>query len=260
MQLSRPNLTTAEPFSDTFGPKAQRKRPRIDVGSFEELAHSGLTKLNPKLITILAAESVEGGDAEAEGSSIAEISYAHDQDLGMDEKNEVQRQHQDDSELRTAPLDYILAAGTSKRIWAELYKVIDSSDIILHVLDARDPLGTRCHSVENYLAKEKRSKKVIYILNKVDLIPGWAAVSQCPPLMLCTLYACPLLLQSRASFSWQSLNPTMNCQVYRKSPLRKTAIIAGRLAAETTSFSCVNDRYVHGRRLFHPFLTDLGEL
>ncbi|CAD6578054.1 MAG: GTPase required for pre-60S ribosomal subunit nuclear export and maturation [Cyphobasidiales sp. Tagirdzhanova-0007] len=174
-KLSRPNLTTAEPFSDTFGPKAQRKRPRIDVGSFEELAHSGLTKLNPKLITILAAESVEGGDAEAEGSSIAEISYAHDQDLGMDEKNEVQRQHQDDSELRTAPLDYILAAGTSKRIWAELYKVIDSSDIILHVLDARDPLGTRCHSVENYLAKEKRSKKVIYILNKVDLIPGWAA-------------------------------------------------------------------------------------
>lgn len=27
-----------EPFSETFGPKAQRKRPRIDVGTFEELS------------------------------------------------------------------------------------------------------------------------------------------------------------------------------------------------------------------------------
>ena len=32
-----PHLTSAEPFSDTFGPKAQRKKPRIDVGSFEEM-------------------------------------------------------------------------------------------------------------------------------------------------------------------------------------------------------------------------------
>jgi len=30
-----------EPFSETFGPKAQRKRPRLDVGSFEELGKAG---------------------------------------------------------------------------------------------------------------------------------------------------------------------------------------------------------------------------
>lgn len=62
----------------------------------------------------------------------------------------------------------------------EYEQVIDSSDVILHVLDARDPLGTRCESVEKYLAKEKRGKKVIYILNKVDLVPGWVAVSCLP--------------------------------------------------------------------------------
>ena len=36
-----------------------------------------------------------------------------------------------------------MKAGTSKRIWDELYKVIDSSDVLCHVLDARDPEGTR---------------------------------------------------------------------------------------------------------------------
>lgn len=30
-----------EPFSETFGPKAQRKRPRLDVGTFEELGKVG---------------------------------------------------------------------------------------------------------------------------------------------------------------------------------------------------------------------------
>ncbi|KAA0050746.1 nuclear/nucleolar GTPase 2-like [Cucumis melo var. makuwa] len=32
--------------------------------------------------------------------------------------------------------------GQSKRIWGELYKVIDSSDVVVQVLDARDPQGT----------------------------------------------------------------------------------------------------------------------
>jgi nuclear GTP-binding protein len=30
-----------EPFGETFGPKAQRKRPKIDAGNFEELSKLG---------------------------------------------------------------------------------------------------------------------------------------------------------------------------------------------------------------------------
>lgn len=69
--------------------------------------------------------------------------------------------------------------GTSRRIFGELYKVIDSSDVIVHVLDARDPLGTRCDSVINYLKKEKAHKQIVFVLNKCDLIPTWATVSLC---------------------------------------------------------------------------------
>lgn len=55
-------------------------------------------------------------------------------------------------------------------------------------------MGTRCESVEAYLAKEKRGKKVVYILNKVDLVPGWVAVSLSPrwvPLLVVSLFVFP---------------------------------------------------------------------
>ncbi|KAI5180210.1 nuclear GTP-binding protein [Nematocida sp. AWRm80] len=60
--------------------------------------------------------------------------------------------------------------GQSKRIWAELYKVLDSSDVIIHILDARDPLGTECKNIKRYL-KENKHKHLVYLLNKVDLLP-----------------------------------------------------------------------------------------
>ena len=49
------------------------------------------------------------------------------------------------ADTKDAHREYIFAAGKSKRIWNELYKVIDSSDVILQVLDARDPLGMISH-------------------------------------------------------------------------------------------------------------------
>jgi len=58
-----------------------------------------------------------------------------------------------------------------------LYKVLDSSDIVIHVLDARDPLGTRCKPVVEFLRKEKAHKQLVYVLNKVDLVPTWVTVS-----------------------------------------------------------------------------------
>lgn len=71
----------------------------------------------------------------------------------------------------------VYAKGTSRRIWGELYKVLDSSDVVIHVLDARDPIGTRCKPVVEYLTKEKTHKHLVYVLNKVDLVPTWVTVS-----------------------------------------------------------------------------------
>ena len=54
--------------------------------------------------------------------------------------------------------DIFLTAGQSKRIYNELYKVLDSSDVVIQVLDARDPMGTRSKQMEDYLKKNMRHK------------------------------------------------------------------------------------------------------
>jgi nuclear GTP-binding protein len=55
----------------------------------------------------------------------------------------------------------------------QFLKVIDSSDVLIQVLDARNPDGTRCKQVEQFIKKEKSHKHVIFVLNKCDLVPTW---------------------------------------------------------------------------------------
>ncbi|KAM9408665.1 guanine nucleotide-binding protein-like 3 [Pholidichthys leucotaenia] len=54
---------------------------------------------------------------------------------------------------------------------AELNKVIDASDVVIEVLDARDPLGCRCPEVEEAVLQQGGNKKLLFVLNKIDLVP-----------------------------------------------------------------------------------------
>jgi len=54
----------------------------------------------------------------------------------------------------------------------ELRDVIDNSDIIIEVLDARDPMGCRCRDIEGeVLGMAEGRKKILLVLNKIDLVP-----------------------------------------------------------------------------------------
>lgn len=46
-------------------------------------------------------------------------------------------------------------------------QVIQVSDVILEVLDARDPLGCRCPQVEQAVIQSGTNKKIILVLNKI---------------------------------------------------------------------------------------------
>lgn len=137
----RVHILDVEPFQTTFGPKAQRKRPAI------------LT--------------TDGDDMAALMAHVEEKQNQYDQDKDLDLVRETDG-------VKPEAINPLFKAGQSKRIWNELYKVIDSSDVVIQVLDARNPEGTRCRQVETYLKKEKAHKHLIFILNKCDLVPVWA--------------------------------------------------------------------------------------
>ncbi|XP_068611864.1 nucleolar GTP-binding protein 2 [Brachionichthys hirsutus] len=150
---SKVHILDTEGFETTFGPKAQRRRPSLIVGDVKDL--------------------IEQAEALAQ-------SYEEDKDKDL---------VTEDTGVRDEAREEIFKKGQSKRIWGELYKVIDSSDVVIQVLDARDPMGTRSKSIETYLKKEKSWKHLIFVLNKCDLIPTWvtkqwvALLSQeCPTL------------------------------------------------------------------------------
>lgn len=144
----RSHLLDVQSFEDTFGPKSHRKRPKLSVGDVSEMAQN-------------ADEVASSYDA------------SKDRDIVRD-----------DDGSRAQPRDYVFGAGGSKRIWNELYKasltdfsslsfflllfflflfgdralqVVDASDVLIQVLDARDPQGTRSPHIEEFLAKEVRN-------------------------------------------------------------------------------------------------------
>ncbi|KAF1588261.1 UNVERIFIED_CONTAM: Nucleolar GTP-binding protein 2, partial [Eudyptes robustus] len=135
---SRVHILDTETFESTFGPKSQRKRPNLSASDVQSLVEN----------------------AEASSGS---YDQGKDRDLVTE-----------DTGVRDEAQEEIYKKGQSKRIWGELYKVIDSSDVVVQVLDARDPMGTRSPHVESYLKKEKHWKHLIFVLNKCDLVPTWA--------------------------------------------------------------------------------------
>eukprot|EP00756_Hemistasia_phaeocysticola_P013009 Hpha_TRINITY_DN15243_c2_g2::TRINITY_DN15243_c2_g2_i1::g.65951::m.65951/K14538/NUG1, GNL3; nuclear GTP-binding protein len=61
---------------------------------------------------------------------------------------------------------------SKRRFWKEFQKVVSVSDVLLEVLDARDPLGGRLGDVERAIESAHAGKKqFVLVLNKVDLIP-----------------------------------------------------------------------------------------
>ena len=159
-------------FGDTFGPKAQRKRVKLGLSSFSDLA----------------GESVKMHDTYLDRLEHAKLLSGQ---LGADAGQ--QETEAGDTGVLTAARESIFSKGQSKRIWNELYKVIDSSDVVIHVLDARDPLGTRCRAIEKYLKEEAPHKHLVFVLNKCDLVPTAVAVGHA------TLFCCPPFVRPHCS-------------------------------------------------------------
>ncbi len=95
---ARVHVLDTESFESVFGPKKVRKRPSL-----------GVTQL---------ADLVEAASSRAETYDVTK-----DRDLVRDAPD-----------LWDPAREWVMGAGQSKRIWNELYKVVDSSDVIIQVL------------------------------------------------------------------------------------------------------------------------------
>lgn len=72
------------------------------------------------------------------------------------------------------PIDSSLTVrdSSAKAFMRELRKVIERADVIIQVLDARDPEGTRSRWVEDEVRKRDASgKRLLAVVNKIDLVP-----------------------------------------------------------------------------------------
>ncbi|KAK7744193.1 nuclear GTP-binding protein nug1 [Cytospora paraplurivora] len=63
--------------------------------------------------------------------------------------------------------------ATSRKAFDKVFKqVVEQADVVLYVLDARDPEGTRSRDVErSVMEAAQNGKRLILVLNKIDLIP-----------------------------------------------------------------------------------------
>ena len=93
------------PWAETFGPKAQRKRVKLDVGNLEDLAGETVKMHDVYLDRLEEVKLLSGNGDAAEPAGEAE----------------------EEAPAISTAKEPIFSKGQSKRIWNELYKVIDSS-------------------------------------------------------------------------------------------------------------------------------------
>jgi len=148
-KASRMDLLSISPFTDVFSKRRGQKKPKLGSCDLEGL----LQRADEK------AAAYDGDKDE-----VSKVDSAGHDRLG--EADVAEAGHRGEE---------IFNKGTSRRIWGELWKVVDSSDIIVEVLDARDPMGTRCYALEKEIRKNRSHKHIVLLLNKVDLVPTWVS-------------------------------------------------------------------------------------
>ncbi|KAL5765392.1 hypothetical protein ACOSP7_016009 [Xanthoceras sorbifolium] len=56
-------------------------------------------------------------------------------------------------------------------IWRQLWRLVERSDLLVMVVDARDPLFYRCPDLEAYAREVDVHKRTLLLVNKADLLP-----------------------------------------------------------------------------------------
>ncbi|TQV95733.1 hypothetical protein V2A60_000913 [Cordyceps javanica] len=104
-------------------------------------------------------------------ASARKAAAKYEKDLADDDMVE-DDDEDDDDDMETNEMS--VGQASSRKTYDKVFKkVIDEADVVLYVLDARDPEGTRSREVERSIMASAASsgKRLMLILNKIDLVP-----------------------------------------------------------------------------------------
>jgi nuclear GTP-binding protein len=197
-------LLEQEPFERAFGAKTQRKRVKLEQlmlartdendakkkAKAKEAIKGGRSEVyfNPvnEMSTATAASS-NGGDEDDDNPYSKLLMTAQTSHETYEQRNNeagivpwgrdknIEQTEGENVDWRHQKKDDLFLKGQSKRIWAQFFKVVDCSDVILHVIDARNVPGTRCTMIEKHIRDNAPHKHLVFVLNKIDLVPNWVA-------------------------------------------------------------------------------------
>lgn len=175
--VTKQKSALVDSFADVFGNKSTRKRVTMkDFSTLDDLADSAqksIRSFNDRRSAMVQNGLLSAAAAASEGVESAIVDNALDAiDFVPPEVG-----HEETDAPSATRMEPIFSKGQSRRIWNELYRTIDSSDVVIHVLDARDPIGTTCRTIQDYIKNDAPHKHLIYVLNKCDLVPSGVAVS-----------------------------------------------------------------------------------
>ncbi|KAI0599434.1 P-loop containing nucleoside triphosphate hydrolase protein [Biscogniauxia sp. FL1348] len=121
----------------------------------------------------------EDGDGDGDDSAnpmaalLASARAAAEQyDRELQSGDDMEDDDSEDDDGSDAGVD-LAAQVSSRKAHDKVFKqVIEQADVVLYVLDARDPEGTRSREVERMvMAAASGGKRLVLVLNKIDLIP-----------------------------------------------------------------------------------------
>jgi nuclear GTP-binding protein len=132
-----------------------------------------VSDLEKRKVTSSREQLIQSLKNKIEKNNLSEFSSIHNMKIDADSKkimydtsNDTNIYNEDEKRLNRENVDM------SKRTFLkDLKEVIENSDVILEVLDARDPLSCKSPELEEIIRSQKDVKKIILILNKIDLIP-----------------------------------------------------------------------------------------
>ncbi|NXL32178.1 GNL3 protein, partial [Glaucidium brasilianum] len=138
-----PGVPSAAPFKEELLREAEQRKQRLEELKQKQKLnrqkeHEKKRKLEAKKNAAKIKENVEGKESSSKSK---------------------------------AKTNKLLDKSSKKSFCRELRKVIEASDVVLEVLDARDPMGCRCPQLEQAVTCSGGDKKLLLVLNKIDLVP-----------------------------------------------------------------------------------------